>query len=78
MMRADPSENPSFVKQPAVALPIVPPRPWTEAEHAAIATLAYEYWEARACLHGNDWEDWFRAERESLRCMTTWEIVLAD
>ena len=33
----------------------------------AIARRAYELFEARACEHGHDWEDWFRAESELLR-----------
>ncbi len=33
----------------------------------AIASRAYELFEARGCEHGHDWEDWFRAESELLR-----------
>lgn len=33
----------------------------------AIARRAYELFEARACDHGHDWEDWFQAESELLR-----------
>lgn len=33
---------------------------------AAIACRAYELFEARGAGHGHDWEDWFRAESESL------------
>jgi len=29
-----------------------------------IAQRAYELWEQRGCLHGNDWCDWFEAEIE--------------
>jgi hypothetical protein len=29
-----------------------------------IATLAYSYWEQRGWQHGNDVEDWLRAEKE--------------
>jgi HSP20 family protein len=32
-----------------------------------IARRAYELFQARACEHGHDWEDWFRAESELLR-----------
>jgi len=32
--------------------------------HAAIARLAYSYWEARQSPHGSAEDDWFRAERE--------------
>jgi len=32
-----------------------------------IARRAYELFQARACTHGLDWEDWFRAESELLR-----------
>ncbi len=31
--------------------------------HAAIAELAYGYWEARGRQGGSQAEDWFRAER---------------
>jgi HSP20 family protein len=33
----------------------------------AIASRAYELFEARNREHGHDWEDWFRAESELLR-----------
>jgi hypothetical protein len=29
-----------------------------------IATLAYQYWQARGCPDGSPEEDWFNAERE--------------
>jgi hypothetical protein len=29
-----------------------------------IAERAYELWRQRNCEHGNDWADWFQAERE--------------
>ncbi|HVO64215.1 MAG TPA: DUF2934 domain-containing protein [Terriglobales bacterium] len=32
-----------------------------------IARRAYQLFQARACEHGLDWEDWFRAESELLR-----------
>jgi hypothetical protein len=35
-----------------------------ELEIAAIAQLAYLYWEARGCQGGSPDEDWLRAERE--------------
>ena len=35
-----------------------------QEEHFAIARRAYELFETRACEHGHDWEDWFRAESE--------------
>jgi hypothetical protein len=34
--------------------------------HSKIAELAYSYWEARGYQGGSAWEDWFRAERESI------------
>jgi len=34
---------------------------------AAIADLAYSYWEARGGRGGSAWEDWFRAEEELKR-----------
>lgn len=38
----------------------------TESENrqAAIARIAYGYWEARGYEHGSDAEDWARAEQE--------------
>ena len=33
----------------------------------AIARRAYELFESRGCERGHDWEDWFRAESELLR-----------
>ena len=35
--------------------------------HDAISARAYEICEARGCVPGDDWEDWFRAEAEFLR-----------
>jgi len=32
--------------------------------HDEIAVLAYLYWEARGCPHGDREQDWFRAEEE--------------
>jgi hypothetical protein len=32
--------------------------------HEAIALRAYQKFLARGCQHGNDWADWFEAERE--------------
>lgn len=32
--------------------------------HDEIATLAYEFWQARGCPYGSPKEDWIRAERE--------------
>ncbi len=29
-----------------------------------VAKRAYELWKQRGGSHGNDWEDWLRAERE--------------
>ncbi len=29
-----------------------------------IATLAYEFWQARGCPHGSPEQDWFLAEQE--------------
>ena len=34
------------------------------AGYAAVAQLAYSYWEARGCQGGSPEEDWLRAERE--------------
>jgi len=39
-------------------------REWRPPTHEEIARLAYSFWEARGCLGGSPWEDWFRAERE--------------
>jgi Protein of unknown function (DUF2934) len=33
-------------------------------DHGAIATRAYELWQARGCPIGSSQEDWFRAEQE--------------
>jgi HSP20 family protein len=33
----------------------------------AIARRAFEWFQARDCEHGHDWEDWFRAESELLK-----------
>ncbi len=40
--------------------------PWFRAAPSSeeIAALAYSYWEQRGRQHGNDMEDWLRAERE--------------
>jgi Protein of unknown function (DUF2934) len=35
-----------------------------EPSRAAIAALAYSYWEARGCQGGSPEEDWLRAEEE--------------
>jgi DNA-binding NarL/FixJ family response regulator len=32
-----------------------------------ISRKAYEHYLNRSCSHGNDWEDWFKAEREILK-----------
>ena len=32
--------------------------------HDEIAMLAYYYWQARGCPHGDREQDWFRAEEE--------------
>jgi HSP20 family molecular chaperone IbpA len=56
--------------KPAVRLK---PSPASEVEWAIqaienqIARRAYELFQARACEHGHDWEDWFRAETELVR-----------
>ncbi len=34
------------------------------ATHEQIATLAYQFWQARGCPQGSPEEDWFRAEEE--------------
>jgi len=33
-------------------------------EHADLAALAHELWQARGCPHGSSEEDWFRAAEE--------------
>ena len=33
----------------------------------SISRKAYEYYLSRSCKHGNDWEDWFKAEEEILK-----------
>jgi hypothetical protein len=40
-----------------------------EDAHAAIARLAYGYWEARGCTGGSAEEDWLRAEAEYLKLL---------
>jgi len=56
--------------KPAVRLNLTPP---TDVEWGIqqienqIAARAYEFFQARGCEHGHDWEDWFRAESELLR-----------
>lgn len=37
----------------------------------AITRRAYELFELRNCEHGHDWEDWFQAESELLRPVST-------
>jgi Protein of unknown function (DUF2934) len=44
----------------------------------AIARRAYELFEARGREHGHDWEDWFRAESELLRPVSTSTSESAD
>ena len=44
----------------------------------AIARRAYELFETRGCEHGHDWEDWFRAESEVLRPVSTSTSESAD
>jgi len=34
-----------------------------EELHHMIAEEAYRLYEARGCTHGNDWADWFEAEK---------------
>jgi hypothetical protein len=31
-----------------------------------VALRAYQLFENRGCVHGRDWDDWFRAEQEVL------------
>ncbi|HWB33562.1 MAG TPA: DUF2934 domain-containing protein [Acidobacteriaceae bacterium] len=35
--------------------------------HEEIAFLALQYWEQRGCQHGQDQQDWLRAEQELTR-----------
>jgi hypothetical protein len=37
-----------------------------KASHEEIALLAHRYWAERGSKHGQDAEDWFRAEQELL------------
>lgn len=39
-------------------------QPQAAAPAEEVATLAYEYWQARGCPEGCPEEDWYRAERE--------------
>ena len=32
-----------------------------------VSKRAYAYYLQRSCTHGNDWEDWFKAEKEILK-----------
>jgi len=34
--------------------------------HGRVALRAYQLFESRGRVHGRDWEDWFRAEKEIL------------
>jgi hypothetical protein len=36
------------------------------ASYEQVAQLAHRFWAERGCEHGQDAEDWFRAERELL------------
>ncbi|MCC6862227.1 MAG: DUF2934 domain-containing protein [Bryobacterales bacterium] len=49
---------------PALAAEMAAPAQQPEDAHAAIARLAYSYWEARGYQGGSPEEDWFRAEQE--------------
>ena len=49
---------------PRTTLKRYEPRPQRIPTHDEVARLAYSYWEARGRAHGQDQEDWFRAERE--------------
>lgn len=41
-----------------------------DAYHAAVASLAHSYWEARGYVGGSSEEDWFRAEQELSATLT--------
>jgi Protein of unknown function (DUF2934) len=47
--------------------PLAPTEISEERHFQDIATLAYQYWQARGCPYGSPDEDWFKAEYE-LRC----------
>jgi hypothetical protein len=40
-------------------------------DQEAIAILAYFYWEVRGCPHDSPHEDWFRAEADLRKRLTT-------
>ena len=43
---------------------LAPPQPLSAAErHEQVARKAYELYEQRGAGHGQDWADWFMAER---------------
>jgi hypothetical protein len=44
------------------------------ALHGRVALRAYQLFENRGCVHGRDWEDWFRAEQEVLSGQTDTDL----
>jgi hypothetical protein len=59
--------NGSHSRYPRFSVEEIQTRPMYTAAaptHHEIATLAYSYWEAAGRRSGQDWEDWFRAERD--------------
>ena len=49
---------------PAAARPLMNQ---SRISHARISQKAYELYERRGCMHGQDWEDWFEAEKMLIR-----------
>lgn len=35
----------------------------TEEFQKRVAQKAYDLWQKRGCVHGEDWNDWFTAEK---------------
>lgn len=72
MMRIDPANDPQFqptlqtvrLSSDAMAAPSL-----SDEQRDYVAELAYQYWEERGCLHGEDLDDWLRAERVVLQRM---------